>query len=81
MESISKSLIDANKAAKSKNTFIHISCSTISPSSARRFATLHSDSGHKLITAPVFARPDGEFLHLTHAVDAHLCPLELRSAV
>jgi 3-hydroxyisobutyrate dehydrogenase-like beta-hydroxyacid dehydrogenase len=61
VESISKSLIDANKAAKSTNSFMHISCSTISPSSARRFAKEHAASGHKLITAPVFARPDGMF--------------------
>jgi 3-hydroxyisobutyrate dehydrogenase-like beta-hydroxyacid dehydrogenase len=60
VESVSKSLMDANKASKSKNKFMHISCSTISPSSARRLATQHSEQGHKLITAPVFARPDGE---------------------
>jgi 3-hydroxyisobutyrate dehydrogenase-like beta-hydroxyacid dehydrogenase len=59
VESISKSLIEGSKAGKGKNAYIHISCSTISPSSARRFATLHSDNGHNLITAPVFARPDG----------------------
>lgn len=69
VESISKSLIDGSK---SKNNFLHISCSTISPSSARRFATLHSESGHKLVTAPVFARPDGNaFLVHMNLVSSH----------
>jgi 3-hydroxyisobutyrate dehydrogenase-like beta-hydroxyacid dehydrogenase len=41
------------------NTFTHISCSTISPTTSRALAKLHSSNGHQLITAPVFARPDG----------------------
>lgn len=61
MESITNSLVDGNKAGGGKNSFTHISCSTISPSSARRLATVHSGAGHKLITAPVFARPDGMY--------------------
>ena len=62
VDSISNSLINANQGKdkkKKKNAFMHVSCSTISPSTARRLATLHSTAGHSLITAPVFARPDG----------------------
>ena len=59
VEEVSHALIEANKASNSKNKFTHISCSTISPTSARKFAKFHEENGHKLITAPVFARPDG----------------------
>lgn len=58
VSSVTDSLIKGNTTG---NTFTHISCSTISPSSARRLAETHKSSGHKLITAPVFARPDGSY--------------------
>lgn len=43
----------------SKKKFTHISCSTISPSVAQNLQKLHSNSNSTLISAPVFARPDG----------------------
>eukprot|EP01034_Spumella_vulgaris_P022427 gene22427-28552_t len=34
-------------------------CSTISPGTSRKLVAVHAEAGHTLITAPVFARPDG----------------------
>ncbi len=59
VEETSAALVEANKAAGSGNKFIHISCSTISPATSRKLVSLHAEHGHTLITAPVFARPDG----------------------
>lgn len=46
-------------ASSNGNSFTHISCSTISPMTARRLAEEHQSKGHTLVTSPVFARPDG----------------------
>jgi 3-hydroxyisobutyrate dehydrogenase-like beta-hydroxyacid dehydrogenase len=59
VEDVSAALIEANKSSKSNNKFIHVSCSTISPGTSRKLVAVHADAGHTLITAPVFARPDG----------------------
>jgi len=59
VEEVSAALIEANKISNSSNKFIHISCSTISPGTSRKLVAVHEAAGHTLITAPVFARPDG----------------------
>lgn len=56
VNAVSADLIKGNTGG---STFTHISCSTISPKTARRLEELHKESGHTFITAPVFARPDG----------------------
>jgi 3-hydroxyisobutyrate dehydrogenase-like beta-hydroxyacid dehydrogenase len=66
VESITNSLVKAGDSKKS--SFTHISCSTISPSAARRLAQLHVDQGHKLVTAPVFARPDGTYATVLYCI-------------
>ena len=39
---------------------LHISCSTVSPSTSRELASLHSSKANAaFLGAPVFARPDG----------------------
>ena len=39
---------------------LHISCSTVSPSTSRKLASVHlSEKGAAFVGAPVFARPDG----------------------
>lgn len=43
----------------SNKKFVHISCSTISPSVARSMENIHNNSNSTFISAPVFARPDG----------------------
>lgn len=41
-------------------TSLHISCSTVSPSTSRELAALHeSEKGASFVGAPIFARPDG----------------------
>ena len=47
--------------SNTSNNFIHISCSTISPSTSRRLAELYAKNkmSSSFIAAPVFARPDG----------------------
>jgi len=57
VSSVSDSLMSGSK--ESGNTFLHISCSTISPSTARALAIKHTEAGIRLATSPVFARPDG----------------------
>ena len=37
----------------------HVSCSTVSPQTARSLATDHKAAGVDYIAAPIFARPDG----------------------
>lgn len=37
---------------------LHVSCSTISPATARELATLHSERGERYVAAPVFGRGD-----------------------
>lgn len=56
VEEVSAALVAANTSGKK---FIHISCSTISPGTSRKLVAVHESAGHTLITAPVFARPDG----------------------
>lgn len=41
------------------NKFVHISCSTVSPSTSRSLQDTYTKSGQTLIASPVFARPDG----------------------
>ena len=55
---VSHQLLKAASEGTNAN-ILHISCSTISPTSARKLADVHRDNGHTLVTAPVFARPDG----------------------
>lgn len=43
----------------SKDTFTHISCSTVSPTTARGLAIAYKALNHQFISSPVFARPDG----------------------
>ena len=38
---------------------MHISCSTVSPTIARKLQTLHHAEKMEFISSPVFARPDG----------------------
>lgn len=38
---------------------VHISCSTVSPTTSRKLATTYQAQGKEFIAAPVFARPDG----------------------
>ena len=72
---MSTKLIEGNKNNQGKHSFMHISCSTISPSSARKFAEIHAASGNELVTAPVFARPDGKktvFIILYSDIHIHI---------
>jgi 3-hydroxyisobutyrate dehydrogenase-like beta-hydroxyacid dehydrogenase len=38
---------------------VHISCSTVSPTTSRKLAEIYKAQGKEFIAAPVFARPDG----------------------
>jgi 3-hydroxyisobutyrate dehydrogenase-like beta-hydroxyacid dehydrogenase len=42
----------------SPNT-VHISCSTVSPTTSRKLADIYQAQTKEFIAAPVFARPDG----------------------
>lgn len=39
--------------------FVHISCSTVAPSTARELAIEYQKYSHQFVSSPVFARPDG----------------------
>ena len=53
---VSNQLLSHKPANRS---FIHVSCSTISPVSSRKMETTHKDKGSVFVASPVFARPDG----------------------
>jgi 3-hydroxyisobutyrate dehydrogenase-like beta-hydroxyacid dehydrogenase len=38
---------------------VHISCSTVSPTTSRKLSEIYRSQGKEFIAAPVFARPDG----------------------
>jgi 3-hydroxyisobutyrate dehydrogenase-like beta-hydroxyacid dehydrogenase len=59
VEQTSHDLINHVASGSSKNKFLHISCSTISPMTSRKLAEAHKAAGHSFVAAPVFARPDG----------------------
>ena len=46
-------------ASSNDNKFVHISCSTVSPTTSRSLQDVYSQKGQTLIASPVFARPDG----------------------
>lgn len=58
VSSISSQLLSAALPSPSKS-FLHVSCSTISPATSRLLDAQHQEHGHRFAAAPVFARPDG----------------------
>lgn len=56
VEDVSAALL---RGASSRHSFTHISCSTVSPTTARGLAVAYKALNHQYISAPVFARPDG----------------------
>ena len=46
-------------ASSDSNKFVHISCSTVSPTTSRSLQDMYIQSGQTLVASPVFARPDG----------------------
>eukprot|EP01038_Epipyxis_sp_PR26KG_P007328 gene7328-9988_t len=57
VKNVSEELLASSKL--SQHPFLHISCSTISPETARYLTTEHSKLGQSYVSSPVFARPDG----------------------
>ena len=57
---VSKISLELLESAKSKD-FVHVSCSTVSPSTSRQLALEYEDAPTPctFIASPVFARPDG----------------------
>jgi len=55
---VSESLISGRGTSKN-SSFVHISCSTISPVTSRGLAKHYNTLGVSFIASPVFARPDG----------------------
>lgn len=45
--------------ANSPAEIVHISCSTVSPTTSRKLASIYTSQSKQFIAAPVFARPDG----------------------
>lgn len=55
VESTSRLLLEASKG----KSLTHISCSTVSPATAKSIAKQYADENKIYVSAPVFARPDG----------------------
>jgi 3-hydroxyisobutyrate dehydrogenase-like beta-hydroxyacid dehydrogenase len=55
VESISRSLLNSSKG----KSLTHVSCSTVSPATAKAIAKKYADENKIYVSAPVFARPDG----------------------
>lgn len=58
LKAVTAELLESAKVTK--NSFTHVSCSTVSPVTSRALSEVHKENGgNTLIAAPVFARPDG----------------------
>merc|ERR1712232_823838 len=55
---VSRELLPA-LSEHSRDTAIHVSCSTVSPATTQELAAEYAASGVGFVSAPVFARPDG----------------------
>ena len=57
VENVASTLL--NNSQRDGTIFTHVSCSTVSPTTARTLATSYQEAKHQFVSAPVFARPDG----------------------
>ena len=56
VEAVASALL---QSADPKRPLTHVSCSTVSPTTARSLALSYKEQNYQFVSAPVFARPDG----------------------
>jgi len=58
---VSETLLEhrSKSSRQADASFLHVSCSTISPVTSRRLAAMYKEQGCLFVASPVFARPDG----------------------